>query len=235
MTDHVSTVETIPVNFAIGEAIEGAVAKSEAWAAALVVTNDAQLTDAAQGLRDITTTAKKIEAARVNRKAPLLEATRRLDGTFKPVLDRLKIIERDTKQKISQYQAAVAAAKAEEARAKREAAEAEQARQRAIAEEARKRNDIEAAANATFAAEMSVPPPMPAPTKAPGLVETSRWSAEVTDLSLLIVACANDPERYLDLLLPNMPALNRLAVSHHGAVQVPGVKMVETKSVSVRS
>ena len=39
----------------------------------------------------------------------------------------------------------------------------------------------------------------------------------------------------LDLLLPNMPALNRLAVSHHGAVQVPGVKMVETKSVSVRS
>ena len=235
MTDHVSTVETIPVNFAIGEAIEGAVAKREAWAAALVVTNDAQLTDAAQGLRDITTTAKKIEAARVNRKAPLLEATRRLDGTFKPVLDRLKIIERDTKQKISQYQAAVAAAKAEEARAKREAAEAEQARQRAIAEEARKRNDIEAAANATFAAEMSVPPPMPAPTKAPGLVETSRWSAEVTDLSLLIVACANDPERYLDLLLPNMPALNRLAVSHHGAVQVPGVKMVETKSVSVRS
>ncbi len=235
MTDHVSTVETIPVNFAIGEAIESAVQRAEQWGLALTVTNDVELREAAEGLRSVTSTAKKIEDARVTRKAPLLEATRRLDGTFKPVLDRLKIVERQAKEQVSRYQAAVAAAKAEQARAAREAAEAEQARQRAIAEEARKRNDIEAAANATFAAEMSVPPPMPAPTKAPGLVETSRWSAEVTDLSLLIVACANDPERYLDLLLPNMPALNRLAVSHHGAVQIPGVKMVETKSVSVRS
>lgn len=234
MTDDSATIETMVVNFGIGEAIESAVRRSEDWSLALTVTDDAEVRSAAEGLRNISDVAKRIEQARTTRKAPLLEASGRLDGTFKPILERLKSVEQATKQKVSTYQAAQAARLREAARAAQQAADEERSRQRAIAEEARKANDIEAAANATFAAEMAVAPPTPKPAKVTGLVETSRWHAEVEDLGLLIIACANDPERYPGLLEANQPALNKIAVAHHGAVQVPGVRMIEVKSVAVR-
>lgn len=233
-TDEISTVQTITTNFAIGEAIELAVQAREAWSRDLVVADPATLAEASTGLQSVTKTAKRIEEARQQRKAPLLEASRRLDGTFKPVIDRLKAVEADTKAKVVRYQQAAEAARREATRAAEIAAIVERERQRAIAEEARAQGDIDRAADATFAAEMAVAPPPPAPVKASGMITTSRWHAEVDDLSLLILACANDPERYLGLLLPNMPALNKLAVAHHGAFQVPGVRMVEEKGISVR-
>jgi len=67
-----------------------------------------------------------------------------------------------------------------------------------------------------------------------GVSTTTRWSAEVVDLLELVKHVAKNPE-WISLLDANMPNLNRLAVSQHEALSIPGVRAVSTTGRSTRS
>lgn len=81
-------------------------------------------------------------------------------------------------------------------------------------------------------------PPTPAPivTKVStpaGVSHTVRWSAEVTDIKALCKAVA-DGKAMPELVLANMPALNKLAQMAKGNLSIPGVKAVSTTSTVIR-
>lgn len=67
-----------------------------------------------------------------------------------------------------------------------------------------------------------------------GVSKTTRWSAEVFDMAALAEYVATHPE-WISLLDANMPNLNRLAVSQHEALSIPGVRAVSTSTRSTRS
>jgi len=81
-------------------------------------------------------------------------------------------------------------------------------------------------------------PPVTTPTQtkvsAPvGISHTTRWSAEVTDIVALCKAIASG-KVIPELVLPNMPALNKLAQVSKENLKIAGVKAVSTVSTSVR-
>ncbi len=67
-----------------------------------------------------------------------------------------------------------------------------------------------------------------------GVSKTTRWSAEVVDKLALVNYVSSHPE-WVSLLDANMPNLNRLAVSQHEALTIPGVRAVSTSTRSTRS
>lgn len=71
----------------------------------------------------------------------------------------------------------------------------------------------------------------PAVAKVEGVSKRKTWSADVWDKRSLILYVAQHPE-WDSLLDPNMPNLNRMAVSQREALRIPGVRAV---SKSVRS
>lgn len=73
----------------------------------------------------------------------------------------------------------------------------------------------------------------PAP-KVQGIHQQTRWSAELLDLATLIKAVADGKVASM-YLLPNMPALNQLAVATKETFDIPGVRAVSTTSTVVRS
>ena len=126
-------------------------------------------------------------------------------------------------------------------------AEAEQRRLQAEAarqEEERKIMDAEAAEEAGDAAEAEairaepVEPPSvivaPQVATVAGVSKRETWSAEVHDKGKLIAYVAKHPE-WESLLDPNMPNLNRLAVSQHKALAIPGVRAVSASTRTTRS
>jgi hypothetical protein len=73
-----------------------------------------------------------------------------------------------------------------------------------------------------------------APPKVQGIHQQTRWSAEVLDLTTLIKAVAEGKIASM-YLLPNMPALNQLAVGTKENFSVPGVRAVATTNTVIRS
>ena len=84
-----------------------------------------------------------------------------------------------------------------------------------------------------------VPTVAPAPVFAPPavVVEVPKvagisfrvdWSAEVTDLSQLVLAVA-EQRQSIGLLLPNQTALNQMARALKGSMRVPGVEAVSKR------
>ena len=72
---------------------------------------------------------------------------------------------------------------------------------------------------------MEVPvftPPIQAAPKVEGVSFRDLWSAEVTDLLALARAVA-DGVVAPTLLIPNQPALNKMAVALKGELRIPGV------------
>jgi hypothetical protein len=92
-----------------------------------------------------------------------------------------------------------------------------------------------AAAEAILAEPVSAPIVTVAPqvAKVDGVSSTTRWSAEVMDLMMLVRYVAAHPE-WVSLLEANMPNLNRLAISQHEALSIPGVRAVKTTVRSMR-
>lgn len=119
-----------------------------------------------------------------------------------------------------------AEAKAERERLEREAREREEAEQVDAAAQAEKAGETEVAA-----AIIEAPVPMPAVKTAPalekveGTSKSGRAKAVVVSRAALIAWVAKDipnREHYLD---PNMPALNRDAVSRKQNLNIPGVRV----------
>jgi len=66
-----------------------------------------------------------------------------------------------------------------------------------------------------------------------GTYTVTKWHAEVTDKAALIEAVATG-RTDSEVLIPNMPHLNRLATIHKENMKIPGVKAVSEVSVGVR-
>lgn len=83
---------------------------------------------------------------------------------------------------------------------------------------------------------------VPAPTapveaetaKVEGIVTRERWHAEVTDLLALVKWVAENPG-FVNLLAPDMPALNAQARALRNAMAIPGVKAVVEIEKAVRA
>lgn len=74
----------------------------------------------------------------------------------------------------------------------------------------------------------------PAVAKVEGVSKRVNWSAEVHDLYALIEYVVAHPE-WKSLLEANMPNLNRLAVSQHEALNIPGVRAVRKTTRATRA
>lgn len=132
-----------------------------------------------------------------------------------------------------QREAAMEAAKAAQAATD----EAERARlQRAADDAAQAALDAETAAQASKQMESFVNAPIIAPDipKAAGTSKREIWSAEVTDLMVLVKAVAEGAAP-ISVLDANMKVLNGLAKSLRAELNIPGVKAVSKESMSVRT
>ena len=91
-------------------------------------------------------------------------------------------------------------------------------------------------AEAILAAPVSIPTVTVAPqvAKVEGVFTRTTWSAEVLDFGALVRYVAAHPE-WESLLEPNTPNLNRLAISQHEALSIPGVRAVATTGRGTRS
>ena len=148
----------------------------------------------------------------------------------------------------------------ERARRERERLEAEE-RARVVAEQARLRKEEEdrrlaeasvaEARGDTETAERIIAAPIETPTVAPrpvfvpvapvapkpaaeGLSFRDNWTAEVTDLALLVKAIARG-EAAITLVVANQPALNGMARSLRGALALPGVRAVNERIAAQRT
>jgi ATPase subunit of ABC transporter with duplicated ATPase domains len=146
-------------------------------------------------------------------------------------------------------------AQRERERLEREAREQAEAEQRRLQAEAETRRLEEAAAleeaGDREGAERLVAAPVPvatiapapvfaprpmvaAPPKVEGVAFRSDWKAEVTDLAALVRAVAAG-QAPITLLQANQVALNGMARALKGALNLPGVKAVESRIASVRA
>jgi hypothetical protein len=69
------------------------------------------------------------------------------------------------------------------------------------------------------------------PPRTPGVQQRGTWSAEVDDFRALVEAVA-EGKAPLNVLLPNMPALNDLARSQRSALALPGVRAARRHSIA---
>lgn len=126
-------------------------------------------------------------------------------------------------------------AREEEQRLQKEALKREEEKQLQDAIAADESGDTEQA-EAILEERVEVPVVTVAPQVATvkGVSTRTSWSAEVTDMPKLVAYVNANPE-WISLLLPNGPNLNRLAVSQHEALAIPGVKAVSQTVRSTRS
>ncbi len=131
--------------------------------------------------------------------------------------------------------------------AARRAAEEEQRRLAALAQKAEEERLIAEAIAADAAgdaelAEAIVSEPVSAPVvhvapavaKVAGVSSRGVWKAEVTDKLALVRFVAANPS-WLHLLEAEMSALNGLAKSQKGQLQIPGVRCVEVRGLALRA
>lgn len=138
-------------------------------------------------------------------------------------------------QKINTYTAAEEKRKREEeVRLQEQARKDAEERQIADAEQAQKDGRAEEAESIlNQETEVPIVKVQTKTAKIAGVGTQKRWSAEVTDRAALIKWVAAHPEN-AELLEPNMPALNKLAIALKAGFNIPGCKAVETSGLSVR-
>jgi hypothetical protein len=149
-------------------------------------------------------------------RTPFAEALKVVDGKLKLYRD-----EQEEKRRAEEERLRAAAKKLEDDRRLREAEEA-----------------IKGGATEEEALQvLEQPSTMPAPSlpalvpKLPGTAFVERWRAEITNLHDLVLHVGMHAE-LLNLIEPNMPALNQMARAQKGALSIPGVRAVAEESVS---
>jgi hypothetical protein len=127
-----------------------------------------------------------------------------------------------------------------EEEARQRQAEARKAEQEAALRDAvalEEAGELEAAEEILEAAEHAPEPvvePEPQLAKVAGVHNTTRWSAEVTDLLQLVKFVSEHPE-HLEAIKPNMTYLNQLARAQRSRMKVDGVRPVSITSKTVRA
>lgn len=221
----VETIEVQPVDVSAATKAKVDADVMLAVAQSFAVDSNEAFQAANEELKAIKAKINQIEATRKELKAPVLEAGRRIDDTFKPALEILRAAETACKKEMMRWTNEQARIRREqEEAAQKETARAEAARQKAM-----KKGDDRAVARAeeraaaASAAQMSLPE---VPT-ARGFHTVEKWSAEVVDFAALVKAVAEGVAD-IGLLLPNEKELNALATAHKTKMLVPGVRPVKT-------
>ena len=75
---------------------------------------------------------------------------------------------------------------------------------------------------------------IPNEARVAGISHRENWRAEVIDVLALVRFIAQRPE-FVNLVMPNMPALNSLAKAQRSALNVPGVRAVSEAVVAARA
>lgn len=93
--------------------------------------------------------------------------------------------------------------------------------------------ELQAEAEAYLAQPVAAPVVTVAPMtpKVAGITYRETWSGEVTDALALVKHIAAHPE-HLNLVTPNMTAINGLARSLRGSLSIPGVRAVSTRQIA---
>ena len=174
---------------------------------------------------------KKLEEKRLEIVAPVNELKSKLQGMFKPDLDKYKKAENIIKAALGVWddeQERIRAEQQEKLRLK--AVAEEEKRKKTLLEQSKKaceKGNLEKAESlAQSAAEHHVPVPIiPQAPKQQGMSRSTTWKARVTNITRV-------PYEYLE---PNIKKLNRMAAASEGNLQIPGVECYPVKSYSVRS
>lgn len=153
------------------------------------------------------------------------------DGLAGPLKEARRVYDR----KADEYERAeLAKAEVERKRLQALAKQQEVDRQLQDAIEAEGAGDDAGAAaimdEATVVPEVAVVAPV---AKVKGVSKRTSWSAQVVDLGALVAYVAKHPE-WRSLLQVNQPNLNRLAVSQHNDLAIPGVRAIATTVRSTR-
>ena len=182
--------------------------------------------------------SKLLEEKRKYQKEPILESGRRVDELFKPVIAIYDDTWRTLKSSADVFLTEQEKIRREEERIEQEKADKERRRKEELARKARERGDHEKAQEHQQVASEVVAPVIEKTVEKPkGMVFQTRWSAEVTDLEILIVAVADQINLKksgadmtgralipVDVLEANMPRLNKLAASMKEVFNLPGVR-----------
>ena len=221
---------------------ETAAAREEAEIVALVSSADAltietseQLGASGTLLTTIKTRQKALTALRLSITRPMDEAKRRVMAVFKPTVDRLAAAESTIKSAVLTYTQ-------EQERQRREAqakldADAEREREQLRKQaEAHRETGREGRAETLEQRVETVQAPVVAKAEAPsGAIHVrTTWHAEVVDFTLLAKACA-EGQQPLELIQPDMPALNAMARTLKDRLVIPGVKAVPEEGVTARA
>ena len=172
----------------------------------IVVADVASYSGAMGSLREVATLTKKLEDDRKGKKQPLLQATRELDGAYRPAEEALKGARAAIEQQAHRYEREEAQKREAAERKARMEAEKERARLEKLAEKAEARGDTDKAAEfesrAAYVPTPIVPSQVP---KVEGVGKRTYWKFEVIDQSLL-------PPFYL---IPYEAAIQKLVDSSH--------------------
>lgn len=173
------------------------------------------------------------EKTRLNYTAPINEALKKINTTFKAQLDPIALAKLKMKGAMDRYAT-------EKMLWKRKEEARVQAEKRAVEEEAFKAAQaLEAAGKPAEAAktldkeiDRPVAPVLGATDKAKTTIRT-RWVAQIDDLKVFIRACAEDPSM-ADFFTIEMGTLNTIAQATKGGAIIPGVSFREEASVGAR-
>lgn len=202
---------------------------------------------AAEDLKAIKKKAKELDEQRKTITKPLDDEKASVMNFYRPATEFLTEAESILKKAMSAYQAEVerqaaierarqnAIAIAAQQRQREEAAKREAEAQLALAE-----GDIETAvalqseaAELELSAELTTPAIVAEPSKTDGISYKTTWTAEVTDIVALCQYIAQNPNQ-AHLVEPNISELRKLAIALKDQMNIPGVKAVSNRSVSVR-
>lgn len=208
-------------------------------AQAVQITDQPTYDGAVELLRGVKALRKEAEAHH----RPMIEAAYR---AHKAATDALKRIDDPLKQAESHVKGRIGAWDMEQERIRREAQQRLEAEARRKAEEEALAAAIAAEQAGASGAEVDAvieeaqyapvvaPPPPPVYEKASGVVTRTTYTPEVTNPSELVRHIAAHPELTY-LLSVNMPALRSMVKAQGAQFRLPGVRVVETKNVAVRS
>ena len=194
------------------------------------ITCPAEYTIAGELLKQVKGRYNEVERIRKDLESPQREALKRLQGFFKPVLDKFSAAETKLKRSIADWNIEQARIQAEQERIAREKAAQEQDRidrevqaQALIAEQNGNHNQAEEIIAMT--PRVSMPVIEKEQVKVAGISMRDNWGYRIKDANKI-------PREYM---IPNEKLLTQLAKTTKGALSVPGVEFFNDPIVASRA
>ncbi len=213
----------------------------------IVIETESHFNNSVGLLKTIKSSITGLDADRKELGDPHFKAKKEIDGTYNPVIKSLENGEMVVKKAMAAWvtkqeqlraeQQRLLELKAQEERDKLEA-KAETERQKATEYEAQGRTDLaeKAYARAETAedkASITVATAVEDTTKVAGISYSIDYDLEVTDLQAVLKFCSEN-EFYQHLIELKVSELKKIVKGFKGKCPVPGIKVIEKKTVAVR-